>query len=241
MTLSPGLLNISFPKGFALPFLSNQKLEVAAQTLNLNEPEINLVLRQVSNLKFLENEELTEPVKPLYQQAVYITRPVEGENPDWMNSPQYNPACLPAQSATLDHQTNSYDGTVFTSHWIINPGREEVKMDVTAQLNLPFNTTIHYIAVHLHPFAETITLRDVTRDTTLFHGVVENHAEKIGLKAVNSYSSTTGIPVFRNHQYELICVSDNKSDAEQDMMAVLYMYLHDKDIERLLNEQQAGL
>ena len=242
ITLSPGLMSIHFPKGFGLPFLSNQRLEVAAQVLNLNEPNADIELRHVSNLKYVSENNRERPMKPLYQQSVYITRPVEGENPDWMNSPQYNPGCLPAKSATLDHQTSSYDGTVFTSHWVVKPGREVLTVDVTEQLNLPFNTTIHYISAHLHAFAETLTLRDVTADTILFQAVCENYTDRMGLKSVNGFSSPTGIPVYRNHRYELISVTDNTSGADQDMMAVFYMYLHDKDIERLLEEElQAGL
>ena len=237
ITLSPGLMEIHFPEGFGLLFLSNQRLEVAAQVLNLNEPNALVELRHISNLEYVSDNELSTPMKPLYQQSVFITRPVEGENPGWMDSPQYNPGCLPAKSATLDHQISGEGGTVVTSHWIVPPGREVLTVDVTEQLNLPFNTTIHYIAAHLHAFAETLTLRDLTADTTLFHAVCESHTNKIGFKSVNGYSSTTGIPVFRNHRYELICVTNNTSGEDQDMMAVFYMYLRDKDIERIMGDK----
>jgi len=34
-------------------------------------------------------------------------------------------------------------------------------------MNLRFDTTLHYIAVHLHPFAEFLELRDLTADKSI--------------------------------------------------------------------------
>ena len=33
---------------------------------------------------------------------------------------------------------------------------------VTELMSLPYDTTVHYIAVHLHPFAESLELIDLT-------------------------------------------------------------------------------
>ena len=47
----------------------------------------------------------------------------------------------------------------FSGHWVVPPGRQENRTLVTEWLNLRFDTTVHYIAVHLHPFAESLELR----------------------------------------------------------------------------------
>jgi len=47
-------------------------------------------------------------------------------------------------------------GQKFTGHWIVPPGRDVSRNNVTRYLTLPRDTTVHYIAVHLHPFAESL-------------------------------------------------------------------------------------
>ena len=49
-------------------------------------------------------------------------------------------------------------------------------------LQLKDSTTMHHIATHLHPFAETLAFRDKTADSTLFISKAENYEDKIGLK-----------------------------------------------------------
>ena len=59
-------------------------------------------------------------------------------------------------------------GQRFTGHWVVKPGLEERHTLVTKQLNLTFDTRIHYIGAHLHPFAETLELRDLTSGESLY-------------------------------------------------------------------------
>ena len=108
------------------------------------------------------------------------------------------------------------------------PGREVNVTNVTRFLNLPFDTEAHYIAVHLHPFAESLTLRDLTLGQDVFSAATKNSPDKIGLDAVEYYASEEGIKLYKDHQYELVSVYDNPLDEEVDSMAVMYLYLHDK-------------
>jgi hypothetical protein len=106
---------------------------------------------------------------------------------------------------------------------------------VTEILALPFDTTIHTIAVHLHPFAESLTLHDLTTGKTVFRSETRPFFDRIGLARVESFSSIEGIPIFRDHEYELISVYDNTSGEVQDSMAVMNLYMLDRELERPLD------
>ena len=49
--------------------------------------------------------------------------------------------------------------------WTVPPGREGKRFNVTSQLALPFDTTVHSIRVSLQPFGESLELRDLTTGT----------------------------------------------------------------------------
>ena len=96
---------------------------------------------------------------------------------------------------------------------------------------LPFDTTLHYVAVHMHPFAESLELRDVTADRSLFKSHVRNLSGEIGLANVEYFSSVEGVPVYKDHEYELISVYNNTTDEDQDSMAVMYAYFLDQSFQ----------
>ena len=100
---------------------------------------------------------------------------------------------------------------------------------VTRILNLPFDTRIHYIAVHLHPFAESAELLDLTTGETVFKSEARPPLEGIGLAHVDSFSSPAGLPVYKDHEYELVSVYNNTSGVPQDSMAVMSLYMADRD------------
>ncbi len=103
---------------------------------------------------------------------------------------------------------------------------------VTEFMALPFDTTAHYIAVHLHPFAESLTLRDLTAGTDVFRAEARKPQQRIGLDHVEHFSSSKGIPLFKRHQYELVSVYDNTSNQTQDSMAVMLVYMLDKGFKK---------
>ncbi len=109
----------------------------------------------------------------------------------------------------------------------MEPGLEERRTRVTPYLQLATNTTVHYIAVHLHPFAVSLELRDLTEEKTLFKSFTRNTSSRIGLDHVDHYSSVEGIPFYRDHEYELVSVYNNTSGEPQDAMAVMFLYHHD--------------
>ncbi|MCB0382141.1 MAG: hypothetical protein KDD05_02210, partial [Psychroserpens sp.] len=108
--------------------------------------------------------------------------------------------------------------------------------DITHQLQLKDSTTMHQIATHLHPFAETLALRDKTEERTLFVSKAENYKDKIGLKTVSYFSSKEGIMLYPDHDYELVLQTNNTSDVNQDMMASMFVFLYDKEMHDKLKQ-----
>ena len=99
---------------------------------------------------------------------------------------------------------------------------------MTAYLGLERDTTVHYIAVHLHPFAESLELRDVTTGETVYKSEATNALFKIGLERVAHFASPEGIPIYKDHEYELVSVYNNTTDEPQDSMAVMFLYHWDR-------------
>jgi hypothetical protein len=105
---------------------------------------------------------------------------------------------------------------------------------VTEKMNLPYDTETHAIGVHLHPFAEYIALKDLTTNQVLYENRPVQAERKIGLSHVPYYSDADkGIPLYKNHEYEIITTYNNTSSEDQDAMAVLGLYSIDKDFNPL--------
>ena len=91
---------------------------------------------------------------------------------------------------------------------------------------------IHYVAVHLHPFAESLTLRDVTTGETVLASKAENRPERIGLARVEQIASAKGITLHKDHQYELVSAYNNTTSQNRTAMAVMYLYVEDTEFKR---------
>ena len=159
-----------------------------------------------------------------------------------MRHEQHGPGCLVGTGAT-SHTYDDACGRKFSGHWTVKPGREVNRTLATTWMNLPFDTTIHYIAVHLHPFAESVELRDLTEGTTVFRSGVRSPFDRIGIDHVEYFSSPEGITVFRDHEYELVSVYNNTTGEDQDSMAVMFLYLfdtelHEKNVATLLSARR---
>ena len=242
-TLSQGQLHVEFPRGFGLPVMSNEVLSLSTQVLNLNLKECSLQVRHKVHIDFVRDRDAGATMKPLYECGVAGMVSLEGRELVYDLTDQ-DPAhgghghaaegpckscCVPGAKAINGYENSDSLGRRFTTHWIVKPGREENRTRATTMMALPFDTTIHYIAVHMHPFAESLELRDVTENKSLFHSRVRNLEGEIGLASVDYFSSEEGIPVRKDHEYELVSVYNNTTADNQDSMAVMYLYLLDKE------------
>ena len=120
-------------------------------------------------------------------------------------------------------------GRSFAAHWVVEPGREENHTLVTELMGITRDATLHDVAVHLHPFAESLERVDLTNGESIFKSIATNSVGRIGLEHVDQFSSEEGIPLYKDHEYSLISIYENSSGEPQDAMAVMYMYLTDDE------------
>lgn len=229
-TLSQGQMEVDFPEGFAIPTVSTEFLTLDSQILNLNPQKEDLAVRHQVTIQYVRDRDLTHPMIPLFEKAAQALVLVEGDRPYFgVEDPDpevHGPGCAVGEKIK-GHLLRDDTGQVFTSHWVVPPGRQVNRSLATESLALPFDTTIHYISVHLHPFAESLELRDRTTGETLFKAYVHPSKDRIGIDDIDSYSSAEGIPVYKDHEYEMISIYDNPTDEDQDAMAVMFLYMRD--------------
>ena len=120
----------------------------------------------------------------------------------------------------------------FAGHWVVPRGRHEYRTLVTDQLQIPFDTTVHFVGVHVHPHSESLELRDLTTGESVWKGVQQNSRTRVGLDWIDYFSSEQGFPIYKDHQYELISVYDNPGAGRADAMASMFLYYLDREFDR---------
>lgn len=234
-TLSQGQLEVKLPEGFGIPIMSSEALSLTTQVLNLNHEVADFDVRHKVDVDYVRDRDAKVAMKPLFMTGVYGLQLLEGDAPyfgvERPDEAQHGTGCMMGEQASED-EFQDEQGRRFTGHWVVKPGREVNKTLVTKIMALPWDTTIHYIAVHLHPFAESLELVDLTAKKTVYRATTRQFPDKIGLAHVDSYSSAEGIPVYKDHEYELISVYNNTSGKDQDSMAVMLLYMFDKEFQR---------
>jgi len=244
MTLSQGMLAAKVPPGFGFPIASNEPLLLFTQVLNHNiEHPNNLKVRHRVTFEYVREADLRQPMKALFNlgasgmvqlkdNALALTSMM----PSASDTEHHGASCLigmrapQAAASSADYVDPS--GRHMTGHWIVPPGRQVNSSDITWFLRLPFDTKLHYAAVHLHPFAESLSVRDVTTDSIVLTSRATNPKKGIGLTHVETFTSIDGIPLHKDHQYELVSVYNNTSAANADSMASVFLGLDDSEFVR---------
>ena len=235
-TLSQGQYEIDLPEGFGIPILSPEALSLNTQVLNLNRERPNIKTRHRVKIKYIRDSDLKSPIKPLIQIGSNSLKRLDEYEDGYYNveSPDeelHGSGCLLGETAGKNILRDSFNRK-FTGHWVVKPGREVNTTLITDMLKIPYDTKVHYIAIHLHPFAESLELKDLTTGETVFKSNARNTKDKIGLDEVEYYSSTEGMLIYKNHEYQLISTYNNTTDTDQDSMAVIYMYALDREYQK---------
>src|ERR1043166_9004244 len=245
VTLSQGMLDARFPDGFAYPLASNEPLNLFTQVLNHNiEHPNNMKVRHRVTISYIRDKDLKTPLKPLFNVGASGT--VILDNNPHMAMPNMAMAeGTGADGKPVDHTTscltlprapnavgNGSDytdpqGHKVTGHWVVPPGRQVNHSDITWFMGLPMNASLHWAAAHLHPFAQSLTIRDTTTGETIFEVKATGPKDKIGLDKVETFTSEKGVPMYRDHKYELISVYDNPTQQNADSMASAFLALED--------------
>lgn len=234
-TVSQGQADIELPPEFGIPVLSSETFQLTTQVLNLNDASCDMKVRHRTRIRYVRERDLDFAMRPLAEMAVYGLKLLEGQDGRFGINPQVQDqqgaSCLPGMNAD-HHEYHDEFHRSFTGHWVVPPGREVNRTPVDAMLRMPADTVVHYIAVHLHPFAESLELVDATAHRTVWKSNATNSEGRIGLDRVETFSSAEGLPLFHDHHYELVSVYNNTSAENQDSMAVMYLYVEDRGFDR---------
>jgi hypothetical protein len=236
-TLVPGRLSIELPPGFGVPIPSDVPLDYVTMSLNLNPRDQVVNVRMRTKVHTIAAGQPDAPTKALFRRALYVLQP----RGDYSNM---EPACManaktqhigagcaePSRVNLASDATSGKPSEGLVNHWIVPPGWHIYKTEITPQLNLPFDTTIHYATIHVHPFARGMELHDLTTRKTIFRLSSRDWPDRVGVAHVDEFKSIDGIPILRSHRYELTAEYDNTSDSNTDAMAILYLYLLEKDL-----------
>ena len=234
-TMSQGLSHKSYPLGFGLPALSTHFLSFHSQVLNLNREDANVRVRHRVITHYIRDSERAVPMKAIdstYAQVMVLLNEDKGEGYYGVRVPNDEIAgssCSVGQhvESEVGLLPDSY-GRQYSAHWVVEPGTTENRALATKLMKIRYDTTIHAIDVHLHPFAEWVELRDLTARETVFRSKASQIEHGIGLASVESFRSAKGLPVYSDHEYAIVAGYDNTSGENQDAMAVMYVGTHDK-------------
>jgi hypothetical protein len=238
-TLSQGMQDIHFPPGMGIPVMSDLKLSLVTQVLNLNLEQVQMDVKHKVEVYYVRDAELHgRAMVPLFQaaaegfKALGDARYYGFSATDESDPSMHGAGCEVGTSAVGGDGDDDPLGQKFTAHWVVHPGREVNRTNVTKFLNLPYDTKAYYIAVHLHPLAESLELYDLTAKSTVYHADVTPSKGRIGIDHIDHYESAEGLQLYKDHEYELISVYNNTLDHDMDSMAVMYMYLENKTFKK---------
>lgn len=226
-TLVPGRLSIQLPDGFGVPVPANAALDYVTMSLNLNAKNQVVTVRMRTTVRTVAGDQPGAPTKALFRRALYVLQPPG----DFSGMGR---ACM--ANAVSQHSGAGCGEVIkgaderLTNHWIVPEGHHIYRTEITPQLNLPFDTTIHYATIHVHPYARWMELRDLSSGKTVFRLEAQDWPDRVGVAKVDEVKSIDGIPIQRDHRYELSVEYDNKSGSKTDAMAILYLYLLEKSL-----------
>ncbi len=225
LSLSHGIESIKFPEGFGYPFFSNEKFFITTQALNHNITDSIFNIKHDIKITYTAKKTL----KPLYPKTIYMMLPFDMDVIDKPFNQIPENSCIPVE--TKNHTYFNKAGGTLSGHWKVFKEEKKYTYDATEQFAIKDTVTVHKIVPHLHPFAKKFTLIDKTNNSILYSCDVENHENKIGLASTPGLSSEKGIVMYPTHQYELELITNNILDEPQDMMASLFLFFYDKELD----------
>jgi len=256
-TLSQGVFSANLPAGFGFPIISSEPLSINTQVLNHNvhNPK-NIRIRHKVTIEYIRDADLKTPMRavtPAAASGMVMLGEGKKENPialidsmggsmGSMKGSEHGPSCLVAPRAPNSSAGADYvdpQGHKMTGHWVVPPGHQVNHSDVSWFLGLPYDTKIHYAVVHLHPFATSLTLRDATENRDIWTAKASGPEKGIGLAHVDTLTSVEGIPLYKNHKYELISVYDNPTKTNADSMASMFFAVEDPEFRKPEPEELA--
>jgi len=236
-SLDQGTLDVKLPEGLGIPMQSNLPVLLDTQVLNHNLADKIFDVRMRLRVDFVRNRDLQRPLKALTHRGVFGMVLVQGPDghfnvdPAAMDAPKHGPGC--SLGDDMGDPRGFIDdgmGRQFSSFWRVEPGVHVYHTRVTPILGLAYDTRVHFMSAHLHPYAESIELVDMTTGKSVHKLKTTQTQGRVGLASVETFASAEGLPLYADHEYDLVAVYNNTSGENQDAMASLFMYVRLLDL-----------
>jgi hypothetical protein len=213
-TISQGLSEMVYPDGYAMR-VENQanNFNLLVQALN-NGQGVNKTLQYRFTISYYEDDPAPFGIKELHLKTVSVIDPKYSRG----SSGSVKPGNGKGKIERYPRDPVHFD---------VPRGRHEYRTSLEQEsYNQKFssNTVVHFIKLHLHPYGQSVELRDKTANKTVWKGYAKNAVGRPAILETEDYSSAEGIKIFKDHDYEVITVYDNKSGKVIDAMAVLRIY-----------------
>ncbi len=245
-TLVPGRMSLHLPPGFGMPLYSDTPLDFFSMSLNQNVTDKTVRVRFENRIEFVRNADLTSPMRAVFRRALYVLEPIASSGIEKLG--KHSEASHPGEGCAdpnMEHSLSSplpetatssigrtatkagileEFGDDVTIHWLVPPGVHSYTTPVSKQLKLSQPTSLHYATGHLHPFATAIELYDRTIMKTVVRLKARDFSDRLGVEQMEELSSTEGILLYPDHEYELRADYNNRTPKETDAMAILYLY-----------------
>ncbi|TYA74485.1 hypothetical protein [Seonamhaeicola marinus] len=236
ITLTKGGLDFDFPEGFGYPIFSNEKIVLGTQALNLNDKSAFFKIDYDFVLSFQKDKE--KRLKPLYMRYVILSLPYDENDLEHQDrESMYSDSkvrCVITRGNNLGFNGVNAKGEPITSFWKVPKGKHTYRSAFEEYIKLDTIMTLHKINSHVHPYSESIELRDITADSTVFKSLVTNKQDKIGLREITSFSSVKGVKLYPDHKYEIVQEVNNTSEGEIEMMGSMFLYFYDHKLDKKL-------
>ena len=231
-----------FPKHFAMPALSTDDFFVVSMVLNNNEiPKKPFQLKVKDMVDYVYDRELNYKMNPLFRRSYILKVPVKGmssashcasEEGEGPKEDQLEQKTAEMAKASWEWLEKDADGNTLATHWMVPPGRHIYRYRLPEGLEIPDDTTAHYISAHLHAFGQYMAIRDLTTGKTVFKARVKNYKDRRGIAYSDYYSSEKGIVFRKDHRYELICEYNNTTSQDVDAMAMMLVFYLDRTFDK---------
>jgi hypothetical protein len=222
--------DFSFPEGYGVPMKGNELLYVTTESLNHNLPDANLWIRHEVDINYSKAKHL----KPLMSRTAFIMLPYDKFDPYKEPTDPGTNQCIPVE--TKNHSYDDGKGNKRSGHWVVPMGMHTYRSDINQQLQIQDSLRLHAAALHVHPFATQISLYDKTTQHYIFSSKIVNHKKNIGLTSIEPFSSSAGIWLYKNHEYEIVLEVNNTSAINQDMMGSMFLFFYDKELDSMLQK-----
>jgi hypothetical protein len=213
LTVSQGTESVTLPEGFAFPVpnTSGNRVMLIGMVENNNYDVIDQSAAMKYTIGYYSDEDAQrlglKALKPLNM----VARP---------DAPAVHPGA---------HHVRG----LHSHHWLVPPGRHTYTSPVVRPmfqapgnpLGIGTNTRIHFMRVHLHGYGESVALLDKTTGETLWRGYAKNADGLRQILRSDFYSDVEGVPLYRDHRYELEIVYDNPTDKPIDAMGAFRAFV----------------